>query len=103
MKKRWKKVLSVLMVGTVMVGSLTACGGDKEEKGGKSSDVKVAIICSSAGQNDNGYNQSAVKGAKKAAEELGIEYKVVEPTTGVPQALESLADDGYNVIFNLGI
>lgn len=63
--------------------------------------MKVAIICSSAGQNDNGYNQSAVKGAKKAAEELGIEYKVVEPTTGVPQALESLADDGYNVIFNL--
>ena len=57
MKKRWKKILSVLMVGTVMVGSLTACGGDKEEKGGKSSDVKVAIICSSAGQNDNGYNQ----------------------------------------------
>lgn len=63
--------------------------------------MKVAIICSSAGQNDNGYNQSAVKGAKKAAEELGIEYKVVEPTTGVPQALESLVDDGYNVIFNL--
>ena len=29
MKKRWKKILSVLMVGTVMVGSLTACGGDK--------------------------------------------------------------------------
>lgn len=101
MKKRWKKILSVLMVGTVMVGSLTACGGDKEEKGGKSSDVKVAIICSSAGQNDNGYNQSAVKGAEKAAEEFGVECKVVEPTTGVPQALESLADDGYNVIFNL--
>ena len=35
MKKRWKKVLSVLMVGTVMVGSLTACGGDKEERGEK--------------------------------------------------------------------
>lgn len=101
MKKRWKKVLSVLMVGTIMVGSLTACGGNKDEKNGKNSDVKVAIICSSAGQNDNGYNQSAVNGAKKAAEELGVEYKVVEPTTGVPQALESLADDGYNVIFNL--
>ncbi|MFR8492982.1 MAG: hypothetical protein ACLVC1_05120 [Mediterraneibacter gnavus] len=96
MKKRWKKILeSVLMVGTVMVGSLTACGGDKEEKGRKSSDVKVAIICSSAGQNDNGYNQSAVKGAEKAAEEFGGRVqKVVEPTTGVPQALESSADDG---------
>ena len=59
MKKRWKKVLSVLMVGTVMVGSLTACGGDKEEKGGKSSDVKVAIICSSAGQNDCHFHITA--------------------------------------------
>ena len=38
---------------------------------------------------------------QKAADEFGIEYKVVEPTTDVPQALESLADDGYNVIFNL--
>lgn len=42
--------------------------GDKEEKGEKAV-MKVAIICSSAGQNDNGYNQSAVKG-QKAAEEL---------------------------------
>ena len=40
MKKRWKKVLSVLMVGTVMVGSLTACGGDKEEKGTNSRPVQ---------------------------------------------------------------
>lgn len=71
MKKRWKKILSVLMVGTVMIGSLTACGGDKEEKGGKSSDVKVAIICSSAGQNDNGYNQSAVKVQKRQQKNLG--------------------------------
>ena len=88
---------------TMVVGSLTACGGKSEKKAEKKagSDVKVAIICSAAGQNDNGYNQSAVEGAKKAADEFGIEYKVVEPTTGVPQALESLADDGYNVIFNL--
>ena len=35
MKKRWKKILSVLMVGTVMVGSLTACGGDEGRKGRK--------------------------------------------------------------------
>ena len=67
----------------------------------RQSDVRVALICSAAGQNDNGYNQSAVEGVKKAADEFGIEYKVVEPTTGVPQALESLADDGYNIIFNL--
>lgn len=103
MKKRVVQALGCILAMMMVVGSLTACGGKSEKKAEKKagSDVKVAIICSAAGQNDNGYNQSAVEGAKKAADEFGIEYKVVEPTTGVPQALESLADDGYNVIFNL--
>ena len=104
MKKKWVKALGVILAGVMAMGSLTACGGgdDKEASGDSAkSEVKIAIICDSAGQNDNGYNQSAVNGAKKAAEELGVEYKVVEPTNGVPQALESLAEDGYNVIFNL--
>lgn len=103
MKKRVVQALGCILAMTMVVGSLTACGGKSEKKAEKKagSDVKVAIICSAAGQNDNGYNQSAVEGAKKAADEFGIEYKVVEPTTGVPQALESLADDGYNVFFNL--
>lgn len=103
MKKRVVQALGCILAMTMVVGSLTACGGKSEKKAEKKagSNVKVAIICSAAGQNDNGYNQSAVEGAKKAADEFGIEYKVVEPTTGVPQALESLADDGYNVIFNL--
>ena len=67
MKNRWKKVVSVLMVGTVIAGSMMGCGKSKDKGDGKGSDVKIAIICSSAGQNDNGYNQSAVNGAKKAA------------------------------------
>lgn len=99
------RFLSVLLAAAMTVGCLTACGGgSKDEKSngaGKKSDVKIAIVCDSAGQNDNGYNQTAVDGAKKAAKELGVETKVVEPSNGVPAALEALADDGYNVIFNL--
>lgn len=104
MKKNWQKVLVCILVIIMVMGNLAACSktsdssGNKDEKDSK---MKVAIVCSSAGQNDNGYNQSAVEGAKKAAKEFGIEYKVVEPTTGVPQALESLAEDGYSIIFNL--
>lgn len=101
MKKRWTKAIGLVLSGVLVLGGLTGCGGSEEGEGGAKSDVKVAIVCDSAGQNDNGYNQSAVEGVKKAAEEFGVEYKVVEPTTGVPQALEALADDGYNLIFNL--
>ena len=79
MKKRVVQALGCILAMTMVVGSLTACGGKSEKKAEKKagSDVKVAIICSAAGQNDNGYNQSAVEGAKKAADEFGIEYKVV--------------------------
>lgn len=99
------RVLNVLLAATVILSSLTACGtdgkGGESGNAGKKSDVKIAIVCDSAGPNDNGYNQTAVEGAKKAASELGVETKVVEPENGVPAALEVLAQDGYNVIFNL--
>jgi len=104
MKRSLKEAICLVVSAVVLAGNLVACGGkEQDESTGKeaANDVKIAVICDSAGQNDNGYNQSAVEGAKKAAEEFGIEYKIVEPTTGVPQALESLADDGYNIIFNL--
>lgn len=99
MKSGWQKVVTALLVVIFLTNGLTGCA--TQEKGNTGNTLKVAIVCSSAGQNDNGYNQSAVNGAKKAAEEFGIEYKVVEPTTGVPQALETLAEDGYNIVFNL--
>ncbi|MFA9423927.1 MAG: BMP family protein [Sedimentibacter sp.] len=97
MLRRVKGMVSVLLA-SVMVISLVGCGdSSSKDEGAK----KMAIVCSAAGQNDNGYNQSAVEGAKKVAEDLGLEYKIIEPTNGVPAALETLAEDGYNIIFNL--
>lgn len=100
MRITWKRVIGLCTAGVLAVSSLAGCEGKDEGKKAEST-IKIAIVCDAAGPNDNGYNQSAVEGAKKAAEELKAEYKVVEPATGVPQALESLAEDGYNVIFNL--
>lgn len=98
MKKTLSKLGSVILIISFFLGTVSGCSTEGNDK---SSKMKIAVICSSAGQNDDGYNQSAVKGAKKAAEELGAEYKVIEPTNGVPSALEALASEGYNVIFNL--
>lgn len=99
--KKVGKLVSVILTLAIIAAGLAGCGGGGKKDDSAKSDVKIAVVCDSAGQNDNGYNQSAVNGAKKAAEELGVEYKVVEPTNGVPAALEALAEDGYNVIFNL--
>lgn len=109
-----KRISFILVLAILCFTVLGGCGNKKEEGngGGKAdageegsagggSDVKVAIVCSGAGQNDNGYNQSACDGIKELSEETGCEYKVIEPANGVPEALETLAGDGYNLIFTL--
>lgn len=115
MKNNLVKCLSfVLSLGLVF--GLAACGGSagssqagasKAESGASSaktaekSDLKVGFVCSASGANDNGYNKAGVDMLESLAKELGFEFNVVEPTNGVPQALETLAEDGYNLIFSL--
>ncbi|MDD3402122.1 MAG: BMP family ABC transporter substrate-binding protein [Hespellia sp.] len=99
-----KKRASVLVMALVLLSALifTGCGkSDETSKEKKSNDLRVAVVCSDSGQNDNGYNQSACDGIKEVAEDIGCEYKIIEPANGVPEALETLADDGYNLIFSL--
>ncbi len=98
MKRKLGKVSSIILIIALFLGTISGCSKEGKDI---SSNIKVAVVCDSAGKNDNGYNQSAVKGAEKVAEQLGCEYKIVEPTNGVPSALETLAGDGYNVIFSL--
>lgn len=102
MKKN--KILSLLMALVMVL--LVGCGG-AGEKGGESkgavepSDVKVGIVCSAAGQNDTGYNKAIVDKATAMSKEKGFHLQVVEPTNGVPNAIETLAEDGYQLIFSM--
>lgn len=52
-----KKILGIMLITLLCVIPMFA-GGSKESS--DSSQLKMAIVCSGAGQNDNGYNQSAV-------------------------------------------
>lgn len=90
-----KKVLSLFIACLMVVGVFSVAAAEAPKS------LKIAVICSAAGRNDNGYNQSAVEGAQAVAAELGAEVNIVEPENGVPAALETLAEDGYNLIFNL--
>ncbi len=89
MKRKLGKVSSIILIIALFLGTISGCSKEGKDI---SSNIKVAVVCDSAGKNDNGYNQSAVKGAEKVAEQLGCEYKIVEPTNGVPSALETLAN-----------
>lgn len=110
------KRICALVLAAVMLFSLTACGNAQPEAEGTQTSgseaepaasgqaaqgIKIAVVCSNSGQNDNGYNQSACQGAEEIAKEIGAEVKIVEPVNGVAAALETLAEDGYNLIFSL--
>ena len=114
-----KKILT-LALAAVMVLSLAACGGSSAPaattaapaapagetaapapEAPAAAEVKIAVVCDASGQNDNGYNQSAVEGAKELADQYGISYKVVEPTESTGDTLAALAEDGYNLIFSM--
>jgi len=89
-----KKILCVLLLVCVL---LTACNNTMENT---EQDMGIALITSAAGANDNGYNESAIRGLKKVKEELGIDYKVVE-SEDIPGSLRQLAQTGYKLIFTL--
>lgn len=90
MKNKFLVYLSLVIVALLAITGIVSA-----------SDLKIGIVCSAAGQNDNGYNQSAIEGAKQVSDELGIDYKVIDATSDVPAAIETLAEDGYNLIFSL--
>lgn len=104
---RSKRLLAPVLAIALTLGALSGCSGNAgmgntgTEALSKGEKLRIAIVCSNSGQNDNGYNQSACTEGKEIAKELGGECKIVEPANGVPAALEALADDGYNLIFSL--
>ncbi|MGI6756094.1 MAG: BMP family lipoprotein [Atopobiaceae bacterium] len=88
--------------------SLAGCGSSSGSSSGSSNSSsntsetkRIAVVCSSAGANDGGFNQNAVEAAKSAASKNGWECNIVEPTNGVAQALETLGEDGYDLVFNM--
>ena len=103
MKTSLKKVLGIILSAVLVLAFAAGCGdgSGSSGSGGKGDKVKVAFVCSASGQNDNGYNKSAVDSLKEICGTLGYDYKIVEPTNGVPAALETLAEDGYQLIFSL--
>lgn len=88
-----------IVAGLGLAGCSGGGSGDGSNSG--SEKLKVAVVCDSAGKNDGGYNQQAIEAAQKIADEKGWELKVVEPTNGIPQALESLGEDGYKLVFSM--
>lgn len=109
--KKGKKVWLSLCMAAVMMGSLlTGCGQSSQEAGsaGTGGDEKAAhigIIFTEAGLGGNSFNDLALEGVKKAAEDYGITYDEVEPKSVSDEEIiqdEMAASGEYDLIICVG-
>ena len=103
-------------VGALLVALgliVAACGGGDDEGGdaGTGGDTaeakKVGLVYDIGGRGDQSFNDSAGAGLDAAKQEQGgkIEIKEIEPNadgSNRKELLDSLADEGYGLIFGIG-
>jgi basic membrane protein A len=98
----------------VVVLALAGCGGSDETSGGTTdtgtttttpaSSLKVALVADAGQLNDNGFNELAYKGLKRAERVLGVQGRVVEATSAadyIPN-MSTLARKGFDLVIGVG-
>ena len=106
--KKMKKFIVLFCVVLSSVLLLAACGeGDKKDVGDEKpaeEQVKVGIVLSVGGKGDKSFNDAAITGLEKAKQELGIEYKYIEPREMAQdeESLRFLAEQGMDLVIAVG-
>jgi basic membrane protein A len=93
--------------------ALSGCGSDDDEAGSSTSgpaetqaseSLRVGLITDLGQLDDNGFNELAFKGLKRAEKELGVKGRVVESASSadyIPN-MTRLARDGYDLVVGVG-
>jgi basic membrane protein A len=104
-------------VGALLVAlglMVAACGGGDDEGGGDTGTgdagaeaKQVGVVYDIGGRGDQSFNDSAGAGLDAAKQEQGdkVEIKEIEPNadgSNRKELLDSLADEGYGLIFGVG-
>jgi len=101
-----KKLLSLLLAATLVMGCLVGCGGgNNDTNGGAGSDAEeyaVAMITDYGDITDQSFNQTTYEACKAFCEENELEFKYFKPaddsTADRVASVESAIDEGFNVI-----
>jgi basic membrane protein A len=101
--------LALLVAGAALIAA--GCGGNDDEAAttgatetAAASALRVGLITDLGQLNDNGFNELAFNGLKRAERELGIKGRVIESRSAadyVPN-MSSLARQGYGLIIGVG-
>ena len=103
-----RRLLPLALLLSLLV--LAGCGGSDDEAGqattaaSEETPVRVGLITDQGQLDDNGFNELAFKGLKRAEEELGIKGRVIESASaaGYIPNMTSLARQGYDLVIGVG-
>ena len=101
-----KLTLATLLAGVALLAA--GCGGGDDDAapstGAAPPTIRVALSADAGQLNDNGFNELAFNGLKRAEAELGAQIRVVESTSSadyIPN-MSTLARNGYDLIIGVG-
>src|ERR687898_383427 len=99
---------------TSLLLALSGCGSDDDEDAAPSTtaatetqageQLRVGLITDLGQLDDNGFNELAFKGLKRAESELGVKGRVIESVSAadyIPN-MTRLARDGYDLVIGVG-
>jgi basic membrane protein A len=93
-----------LLLAPLAVVALLAAGVSSATASTAAPTLKVALSADAGQLNDNGFNELAYTGLKRAKAELGIDMRVVESTSAadyIPN-MSTLARKGYDLVIGVG-
>lgn len=99
-----KRYLSLLIAIVMVMGLMTACGGNGGETEPQSGDAayKVAMITDYSDITDQSFNQTSYEGCKAYCEPNGIDFNYFKPLQDNDAERIAMVDkavsDGYNII-----
>ncbi len=99
-----KRLLFVLAALLVLALALSGCEALGLGGGAAAPKARVAVVLDTGGENDRSFNEYTLKGARTAAEELGLDfaYVVSEAATDYERNIENFISEGYNLIITVG-
>ncbi len=115
MRQPSTRLLAVAALVAVSVALSAGCGGGDDTSGSgattdtgtsttPASSLEVALVADAGQLNDNGFNELAYKGLKRAQRELGVTGRVVEAKSAadyIPN-MSTLARQGYDLVIGVG-
>jgi len=113
MRRRTTRLFAGAALTAAAVVLAAGCGGSGETSGGTTatetsaaptSSLKVGLVADAGQLNDNGFNELAFKGLKRAERELGITGRVVQASTAadyIPN-MSTLAREGFDLVIGVG-